>query len=57
MTAKYRDVAAMTSIERRKAMEKAAEKQKQKEREKTRPMNPDSDFTWGNTNFESNDYD
>lgn len=54
---KYRDLGSMTSIERRKAMEKAAEKQKQKEREKTRPMNPERDFTWDNTNFESNDYD
>jgi hypothetical protein len=54
---KYRDVGAMTSVERRKAMEKAAEKQKQKEREKSRPMNPERDFTWNNTTFESNDYE
>ncbi|MEG0062964.1 MAG: hypothetical protein RR740_00025 [Pseudomonas sp.] len=47
----------MSSIERRKAMEKAAEKQRAKDRERTRPMNPDSDFTWGNTTFERSDYE
>jgi len=42
-------------IRRREIIEKAA--QKAREKEERRPMNPDYDFSWENTNFERNDYD
>lgn len=43
--------------ERQRIMEQVAEEHRRRQNEQSRPMNPDRDFTWDKTNFESNDYE
>lgn len=43
--------------ERQKMIERSALRRKEENREKSRPMNPDHDLSWENTQFEKDDND
>lgn len=57
MTYSSKPLKDLTPEERQRMIERSARRAQEEKGERNRPMRPDHDLTWENTNFEGFEYD